>query len=103
MSAEQNQDVLPVRSVWKFPIVPMSTNFSVGVPYGAGGPINPLMVDLDPSGVPCMWFEVEPGAAPVVRHFAIVGTGHAVTPAHHHVGSFKIDAFVFHIYEKSVI
>jgi hypothetical protein len=48
-----------------------------------------------------LWFEVNTTAPTEVRRFHVHGTGHPIFPGSKHLGSVKVDPFVWHIYESS--
>ena len=82
-----------MKTVHKFPINPGNNTIKVqrtGVPRHVG---------LDPSGVACIWIEVETTEAPIARNFYAHGTGHKLSlHALKFVGTYVEGSFVWHVY-----
>lgn len=56
-------------------------------------------VGLDPTGQPCIWFEVNPEYKPAPIILFVVGTGHPLPDdAVLHIGSFIHGPFVWHLF-----
>jgi hypothetical protein len=80
-------------AVWKYPV---GTAAKVQVPKGG----KVIHVGPDPTGVPCVWIEVDVGETVTEeRTFAVFGTGHPLSKGWHHRGSFVDAPYVWHIYE----
>lgn len=85
-----------MKAVHKFPFE-IKEFQQIDVPRGAV----PLLVGVDPKGVPAIWFEVDTQkpVRPVVIY--VFGTGHEITEdATIHLGSFvwKHTSTVWHVY-----
>lgn len=57
-------------------------------------------IDVDPSGVPCLWAEVDEDAPKMFYTFSSVGTGHGAVPeGMAYAGSTVLPSgYVFHLY-----
>lgn len=83
-----------MKRVWKFPILMMDEQ-RLEIPFGS----KPLYVGLDPSGNPCIWYEVNPQETVSQVMFYVVGTGNPIpTRVNIYLGSFVHGSFVWHVY-----
>jgi hypothetical protein len=83
-------------TIWKFRLLVRDYD-TIQMPAGA----NIISVDVQ-HGEVCLWAEVDPGAAPQPRHFALVPTGGQLPRRNlEHLGTVLISSgnFVLHIYE----
>lgn len=87
------------RKVFKYPIHPADSRFTVDLPFNA----EIIHVGMQ-RGQLCMWAVVEEDNSPEPRDFIIVGTGHQIPDVNplKHLGSFFTDpdgTYVFHLFE----
>ena len=83
-----------MKTVYKYPF-PIQEVFSVLIPIQS----KILKIDLDPTGAPCIWAEVDTDVPVASYDFAIVGTGREIPEVNYgHVWSFIQGPFVWHIY-----
>ena len=85
-----------MQAVWKYAI-PINEDFAVELPEGAV----PLTVQMQ-RGLAFLWMQVDPRARRVLRHFAVIGTGHEYPmDGWRYIGTFQLEsgALVFHLYE----
>ena len=82
-------------TVWKYPI-PIQDDIRIEMPRGA----QMLTVQVQ-HGDPCVWALVDPSLDPEPRRFRLAGTGHPITEAVRHVGSFQLMRWGigFHLFE----
>jgi len=82
-----------MKTVYKYPLV-ITDQSSIETSVGA----KPLHVGLDPSGMPCIWCEVDPKARWCENTVYIVGTGNKIPAQTEHFGSFVDGYVVWHVY-----
>jgi predicted metal-binding membrane protein len=82
-------------TVWKFQLR-IEDLQSVAMPDGAE-----IIGVADQNDILCMWAIVDPDAAPVVRTFAIVGTGQPIPPhaVYVHSARMRDSLLVWHVFE----
>jgi len=84
-----------MRTIHKCPIALVEGSTRLFVHRGA----KIVLVDHQ-IGIPAIWLEVETDQPREEREFIVVGTGHKIPSEYAHIGSFKSDPYVWHIYEK---
>lgn len=59
-----------------------------------------LSVDLDPTGLPCLWCSLDTyDKRKKTVHIFVIGTGHAIPPeAINYINTFRQGPFIWHIY-----
>lgn len=88
-----------MKTIYKFPLIISDDVQFIEMP----GPDKVLHVGLDPSGLPCVWAQVNPGHTRVQVRVRVFGTGHAlpndpVFATDRHAGSFVQGPFVWHVF-----
>lgn len=86
----------PISRVYKYSLLPLGDWISLHLPDGAV----PLCVQVQ-DGEPCLWARVNVDAPPVLHHFRIAGTGHALDDkVGRYTGTFQLHggALVFHVF-----
>lgn len=84
-----------MKAIWKFPLKFTAGWQPVRLPVGA----IPVRFGIQ-NDTPCLWAEVDPEAKPVIRNFAVYGTGHAIDDDTRYVGSCDHGPFVWHLFEQ---
>lgn len=86
-----------MRTIFKYPIA-ITDEQEICVKKEGGTRSKIVHVGLDPAGQPCVWIEHFPGNYIETWKIRIIGTGHDISGALSHVGSFVQRSFVWHVY-----
>lgn len=78
-------------TIWKYPVAFHST---LVMPEGAK-----LLAVQVQNGNPMLWALVDPLAKKIKRDIRVMGTGWVFDPVGPYVGSFQLDALVFHVFD----
>lgn len=83
-----------MQTIWKYPIQITDVQ-QIKFP----GNTRPLYAGLDPSGIPCIWCQVDDQAVGRIEDVYVVGTGNPIpSAASLYIGSFVQGPFVWHVY-----
>lgn len=83
-----------MKKVLKYPFL-VAASQTLSIPHG----FKICHVGGDPSGILCMWAEVDPDKAPQPVQLFVVGTGHPIpAEATRHLRSFLTGSLVWHVY-----
>jgi hypothetical protein len=78
--------------IFKYPIPEPSASFRM--PVGTR-----ILCCLEQNGNPCIWVEIDKLIEKIeTRHFQVIPTGMQFEGGEY-IGTVKIDAFIFHVYE----
>lgn len=86
------------KTVYKYPIKITDVQ-TISIRKIDGSDHKIVFVGLDPSGVPCVWIE-HTKQSNIIENIELYihGTGHTISGDETHIGSFKQDCFIWHLY-----
>jgi hypothetical protein len=87
--------------VYKYPLALIDEPQVIEVPSLRCTRGKVVMVGLDPNYDFSIWIIACPGQPPLLRSFVVEGTGHPIAAGKiaDHVGSVRMDPFIWHVFE----